>query len=130
MKNVWQRSRCMMGDRNNNYAANAASPVQDFYRDGCVLVTGGTGFVGKALLEKLLRSCPGISSIFVLIRPKRGLDPESRFRELLKNSVCRPYTQSANQASPTLYHTILLIRSKRRVDPEWNFYDLCCILSF
>lgn len=84
----------MMGDRNNNYAANAASPVQDFYRDGCVLVTGGTGFVGKALLEKLLRSCPGISSIFVLIRPKRGLDPESRFRELLKNSVCTQQVQT------------------------------------
>ncbi|XP_054279765.1 putative fatty acyl-CoA reductase CG5065 [Macrosteles quadrilineatus] len=79
-----------MNDSNNNLAANFAassSPVQEFYRDGCVLITGGTGFVGKALIEKLLRSCPEISTIFVLIRPKRGLDPDSRFRELLKNTV-------------------------------------------
>jgi len=77
-----------MNDRNNNLAANVAgSQVQDFYQDGCVLITGGTGFVGKALIEKLTRSCPNLSTIFVLIRAKRGQDPETRYRELLKNSV-------------------------------------------
>lgn len=32
-----------------------SSPVQDFYRDKCILLTGGSGFIGKLLLEKLLR---------------------------------------------------------------------------
>lgn len=51
------------------------------------MVTGGTGFVGKALLEKLLRSCPGIETIYVLMRPKRGLTVEQRYKELLKHQV-------------------------------------------
>jgi hypothetical protein len=31
------------------------SPMQAFYRDKVVFITGGTGFIGKVLLEKLLR---------------------------------------------------------------------------
>ncbi|XP_026322669.1 putative fatty acyl-CoA reductase CG5065 [Hyposmocoma kahamanoa] len=61
--------------------------VSDFYQGSVVMVTGGTGFVGKALLEKLLRSCPGIETIYVLMRPKRGLTVEQRYKELLKHQV-------------------------------------------
>ncbi|XP_049883822.1 putative fatty acyl-CoA reductase CG5065 [Pectinophora gossypiella] len=61
--------------------------IADFYDGAVVMVTGGTGFVGKALLEKLLRSCPGIDTIYVLMRPKRGLTVEQRYKELLKNQV-------------------------------------------
>lgn len=32
-----------------------SSPVLDFYRDKVVLLTGGTGFIGKLLVQKLLR---------------------------------------------------------------------------
>ncbi|XP_075218058.1 putative fatty acyl-CoA reductase CG5065 [Lycorma delicatula] len=63
------------------------SPIQNFYSGSSVLITGATGFVGKALVEKLLRSCPGIVNIFLLIRSKRGVDVETRFRELLKNPI-------------------------------------------
>lgn len=62
--------------------------IADYFHDSVILVTGGTGFVGKALLEKLLRSCPGIDTIYVLMRPKRGLSVEQRYKELLKNQVC------------------------------------------
>lgn len=61
--------------------------IADFYDGAIILVTGGTGFVGKALLEKLLRSCPGIDTIYILMRPKRGLTVEQRYKELLKNQV-------------------------------------------
>ncbi|XP_018318430.1 putative fatty acyl-CoA reductase CG5065 [Agrilus planipennis] len=57
--------------------------VGDFYSGKTVFVTGGTGFMGKVLLEKLLRSCPGLSKIYVLIRPKRGQDARDRLKELL-----------------------------------------------
>lgn len=59
------------------------SQVQEFYEGKCVLVTGVTGFVGKFLLEKLLRSCKP-SAVYVLIRPKKGLSPEQRLQQFLQ----------------------------------------------
>lgn len=32
-----------------------STPIKDFYRGKCVLLTGGTGFIGRLLVEKLLR---------------------------------------------------------------------------
>jgi len=43
--------------------------------------------LGKVLIEKLLRSCDGILKIFILLRPKRGLDSAQRFEEFLKNAI-------------------------------------------
>lgn len=73
------------GDLNQNYQEEK---IADYFKGSVILVTGGTGFVGKALLEKLLRSCPGIDTIYILMRPKRGLTVEQRYKELLKNQVC------------------------------------------
>ncbi|CAB0009524.1 unnamed protein product [Nesidiocoris tenuis] len=57
--------------------------VSDFFTGRSIFVTGGTGFMGKVLVEKLLRSCPGVKNIYLLMRPKRGQDVNSRLRELL-----------------------------------------------
>jgi thioester reductase-like protein len=38
-----------------------------------------TGFLGKILLEKMLRDLPGTSKYFVLIRPKKDCSAEERF---------------------------------------------------
>ncbi|XP_020291375.1 putative fatty acyl-CoA reductase CG5065 [Pseudomyrmex gracilis] len=59
------------------------TPVKEFYRDRSIFITGGTGFMGKVLVEKLLRSCPGIKNIYLLMRPKRGQDVQQRLQELL-----------------------------------------------
>jgi fatty acyl-CoA reductase len=75
------------GNSDNIDASVSNSPIQNFFSGSCVLVTGATGFVGKALVEKLLRSCPDLRTIYLLIRPKRGLDVQTRQKELLKNPV-------------------------------------------
>ncbi|CAG9135139.1 hypothetical protein JYU34_021813 [Plutella xylostella] len=62
-------------------------PVAEFYADKSVFVTGGTGFMGKVLVEKLLRSCPKIKNIYLLMRPKRGQDVASRLAELTQSPL-------------------------------------------
>lgn len=44
--------------------------LSDFYSGKTVLLTGGTGLVGKVLVEAMLRQLPDIQLIYVLIRPK------------------------------------------------------------
>jgi fatty acyl-CoA reductase len=66
---------------------NTASDVPGFFKGRSVFITGGTGFMGKVLLEKLLRSCPGIATIYLLMRPKRGNDVRIRQEELIRCQV-------------------------------------------
>ncbi|XP_063220623.1 fatty acyl-CoA reductase wat-like [Bacillus rossius redtenbacheri] len=71
----------------NTPSAGDNSPVQDFYRDCGVLVTGGTGFLGKLVIEKILRCCPAARTVYVLIRPKKGVSAEDRREALMDNEV-------------------------------------------
>ncbi|KAI8365635.1 male sterility protein-domain-containing protein [Choanephora cucurbitarum] len=46
--------------------------MEDYYRGKTVLITGATGFVGKAILWQLLKQAGSvIDKVYVLIRPKR-----------------------------------------------------------
>jgi fatty acyl-CoA reductase len=42
-----------------------------YYSDKTVLITGATGFVGKVLLETILRTLPQVERIYLLLRPRR-----------------------------------------------------------
>lgn len=61
--------------------------ISDFYNGKSVFITGGTGFLGKMLIEKLLRSCPGIKNIYLLMRPKRGAEINTRLNEILNSQL-------------------------------------------
>jgi alcohol-forming fatty acyl-CoA reductase len=61
--------------------------VPEFYNGRSIFITGGTGFMGKVLVEKLLRSCPGIKNIYLLIRPKRGQEINLRLSEILNGPL-------------------------------------------
>ncbi|KAJ8024070.1 Fatty acyl-CoA reductase 1 [Holothuria leucospilota] len=56
------------------------SDVASFFAGKSIFITGATGFVGKVLVEKLLRSCSDLEKIYVLIRPKKGVDPVKRLQ--------------------------------------------------
>src|SRR5215813_4226188 len=45
-------------------------PVHVHLRGKTVLLTGGTGFLGKVIVERLLRCAPEIGRIYLLIRPR------------------------------------------------------------
>lgn len=50
-----------------------------------ILLTGGTGFLGKVLIEKLLRSTD-VGIIYVLIRSRKGSTPQARMQEEIVQS--------------------------------------------
>ncbi|XP_058462932.1 fatty acyl-CoA reductase wat-like [Malaya genurostris] len=80
-----------------------------------VFITGGSGFMGKVLIEKLLRSCPGIDHLFVLIRQRKGKSPEERVKDLVQI----PLFDKIHEVCPDVLQKIVPISgdcSKLRMD--------------
>ncbi|XP_017871242.1 PREDICTED: fatty acyl-CoA reductase 1 [Drosophila arizonae] len=55
--------------------------LREFFEDSEIFVTGGSGVVGKALIEKLLRST-NVRRIYVLLRSRGQLNAEQRLAKL------------------------------------------------
>ena len=75
-----------------NEGLNKTNSLEEFYAGSGILVTGGTGFIGVALLEKLIRVCPRVAAIFVLIRPKSNETIEQRFKKIIDDPVRKCYS--------------------------------------
>lgn len=73
------------------------SDIQKFYKDSTIFITGATGYLGKLILEKLLRSCPDLNHIYILLREKKGKDREKRFQEIFDV----PVSQRTHNFSPS-----------------------------
>lgn len=69
----------------------SSMPVTDFYSNATVLITGGTGFVGKVLTEKLLRAF-GLRKIYMLIRSKDNMSVHERLQGFFNESVSQYQT--------------------------------------
>jgi fatty acyl-CoA reductase len=63
------------------------SVLQQFYAGLVIFITGGTGFMGKLLLLKLLQSCPDIGGIIVLLRERRGQSCQERLLNIISSPV-------------------------------------------
>src|SRR5215204_1590947 len=57
------------------------SMLDEAYRGKAVLLTGGTGFLGTALVEKMLRSLPSLGRLYLLVRPSREKGAKERFEK-------------------------------------------------
>ncbi|XP_070505242.1 putative fatty acyl-CoA reductase CG5065 [Chironomus tepperi] len=79
--------------------------IPEFYNGKSVFVTGGMGFVGKVLVEKLLRSCPGIENIYMLCRSKQGKSINERLVEITSS----PAFDDVRKINPDCFKKIILI---------------------
>ncbi len=51
-----------------------------------ILLVGGTGFIGKVFLAKLLHDLPEIGRVIALVRPRAGAGAAQRFAEIVDRS--------------------------------------------
>lgn len=77
--------------------------IKEFYAGKTIFLTGTTGFVGKVVLEKILRSLPMIKKLFIMIRDKKGISVRERFeKEILSQEIFAPHFEK----DPNLYQTL------------------------
>lgn len=62
--------------------------IDETFKNGIFLVTGSTGFLGKLLMEKLLRSCT-VKKIAILVRSKKGFNAHQRVIDIFKQAVSK-----------------------------------------
>lgn len=66
----------------------AGQELKEFYTDSVLLITGGTGFLGRVLLQKLLRTFK-IKTIYLLVRRKNTCSIEERMDTFFQEVVSR-----------------------------------------
>jgi long-chain acyl-CoA synthetase len=82
------------GDANGNGNGHAPGHSLDLRRlfSGRVfVVVGGTGFLGKVFCALLLDRYPELRHVYLVVRPKAGLDASARYwKEIASSEVMRP----------------------------------------
>ncbi|XP_071876916.1 putative fatty acyl-CoA reductase CG5065 [Bombus fervidus] len=89
-----------------NKGLNKTNTLEEFYAGSGILVTGATGFVGIGLLEKLMRVCPRIAAICILIRPKTNETIEQRFKKIMDD----PIYDGIKAKNPSLFSRVYPVK--------------------
>lgn len=86
-------------------AASRKMSIAEFYTGKTIFLTGGTGFIGKVFIEKLLRSCPDVKHIYCLVRPKKGRAAQERLTALFQ----QPLYHQLRELQPNFHEKVIAI---------------------
>ncbi|XP_075217804.1 fatty acyl-CoA reductase 1-like [Lycorma delicatula] len=88
-------------------SGNMSTPnIYEFYANKNIFITGSTGFLGKVILEKLLRSCPGIEKIYLIIRLQKGKSLQSRLNDIIN----APLFDTLREKNPDAFKKLIAIK--------------------
>ncbi|XP_022053034.1 fatty acyl-CoA reductase 1 isoform X2 [Acanthochromis polyacanthus] len=94
--------------------------IPEYFAGKNVLISGATGFMGKVLLEKLLRSCPDVGSVYVLVRSKAGQNPQERISDMIS---CKLFERLQDE-QPSFKEKIVALSSDLTLpDLDLNRHD-------
>uniref|UniRef100_A0A673KY68 Fatty acyl-CoA reductase n=1 Tax=Sinocyclocheilus rhinocerous TaxID=307959 RepID=A0A673KY68_9TELE len=82
--------------------------ISEWYVGKNVLITGATGFMGRVLVEKLLRSCPDVNALYILVRTKAGQSMSERVQDMMK---CKLFDR-VREDNPDFHQKIIPISSE------------------
>ncbi|XP_072760080.1 fatty acyl-CoA reductase 1-like isoform X2 [Anoplolepis gracilipes] len=82
-----------------------AMSIPAFYAGQSIFLTGATGFLGKVYIEKILRSCPDVREIFILMRPKKGINLNERLEKMLN----LPLYDKLRKEQPANFKKLILV---------------------
>lgn len=80
-------------------------PIREFMAGKVIFVTGGTGFMGKVLLEKLLRDCGDVKSIYVLLRSKDKAQLYDKMEKLRSHRIF----EAVREKNPTALDKLIAV---------------------
>ena len=83
------------------------SETAAYFDSKTLLVTGATGFLGKALLERILWQLPQVRRVFLLMRAQSDNDPEGSVRV---------------RAEETIFSSAIFERLRRRHGPRFEAF--------
>ncbi|KAG5683183.1 hypothetical protein PVAND_012479 [Polypedilum vanderplanki] len=69
--------------------------ISQVFKGQHVFITGASGFMGQTFLERLLRVTE-VEKIYLLLRTKKGKQPEERIKDLLSNGLFDTLKQQSN----------------------------------
>ncbi|XP_014285882.1 putative fatty acyl-CoA reductase CG5065 isoform X2 [Halyomorpha halys] len=58
------------------------STIKEYFDGQSIFITGSTGTLGKILVEKILRCCPGVARVYLLIREKKNIPIAERWKQI------------------------------------------------
>lgn len=68
-------------------ASDTKGDISSYYAKKNVFVTGATGYLGKVLIEKLLRDCKDMGKMYIMLRAKSECDAVTKFDKFRSSEI-------------------------------------------